>query len=491
MVLTNNLKIVDFGHCDAEADPNLIRYFLETESYHRILSGEKMYVIGRKGTGKSAIYKVIEKLEQNPENKKLLSVAALTFDTYPWQIHNKIKDETCSLDFAHVNTWRYIILLELAKLIIKENDAEKQDLNEIKSFIQKTYGSLTPSFKELLVDKLKRIIKLEIPKISDTGIGGGGIELDNRTPEKKLIDSINILNDTLQDKIFKLLNKSKLYFVLFDKLDDGWDNSDEFKSSMVGLLKVCRDLNLQSRSVDIKLRCIPFLRSDIYETLQYNDKNKAFQDIESLNWNPITLRKIINKRISYSLNCQEENAWELIFENKPLARKTTKFNYIIKRTLLRPRDIIAFCDLAKKEALKNSQNKITNSDIYSSETNYSEYIYQDFLDEAHKQHPYVEQFFEVLRSLLYERFSYDEFLNEYNKHQKLNTIDVNSALKILFDLSIIGVERIGGAAGGSMFEFKYTDPHIQPEFKKSMVIHPALKKILKLTEKRKKYQVEN
>ena len=88
-MIDNLLKKIDFGHIAAEADPNLISYFLETDSYKRIFSGERMYVVGRKGTGKSAIYLTIEKLED-----PYLEVSGLTFDDYPWQIHNKIKDES-------------------------------------------------------------------------------------------------------------------------------------------------------------------------------------------------------------------------------------------------------------------------------------------------------------------------------------------------------------------------------------------------------------
>lgn len=482
------LENVNFGHIDAEADPNLIRYFLETDSYKRIFSGEKMYVIGRKGTGKSAIYLTIEKLKH-----PAVSVSGLTFDDYPWQVHNRIKDDTKSADFSHVNTWKYIILLELAKLIIKEQTEDSSQLKEIKDFLQIVYGSLTPSFKEFLVDKAKRIKCIELPKISWKEIRLGKLEFEDKSsPEKNLISNINIVNGVLQDKIFNLLFPKKMYFIMFDKLDDGWDNSLDFKSSIIGLLRASRDLNIERRKYKKMLRCTPFLRSDIYDCLQYNDKNKAYPDIEFLNWSLESLKVIINKRISSSLNVSESDAWKIVFESKALVRKTTNFNYMIKRTLLRPRDIIQFCDSCKSEALKKHRHKILNEDIYNGESPYSEFIYREFIDEAYKQYSYIAQLFEILRGIHYERFTFDEFEAEYNKLASVRSItdlNPNLALRILFDFSIIGIERIGGVKGGSTFEFKYTDPLIQPDFKRAMIIHPSLKRHLKLVEKRKKYLV--
>jgi hypothetical protein len=478
------LQRVNFGHIDAEADRNLIRYFLETESYNRIFNGEKMYVIGRKGTGKSAIYLTIENMKH-----PYVIVSGLSFDDYPWQIHNKIKDESKSIDFSHVNTWKYIVFVEMAKIIIKQNpDTSSLETKEIKEFLEVIYGTLAPSFKEFLVDKMKRIKCLELPKISWKEIRAGKIEFEEKSsPEKNLISSINIINNILQDKLLKLLAKDQMYFIMFDKLDDGWDNSEDFKSSMVGLLRACRDINLEARKFGKMLRCVPFLRSDIYDCLQYNDKNKAYPDIEFLNWNEENLRVIINKRILSSLNQEMVDAWNLVFDKKLLARKTTNFNYIVKRTLLRPRDIIQFCANGKQEALKRGHLQILNDDIYDGEYPYSEYIYREFEDEAHKRFPFIAQLFEILRSLHYERFTFEDFEREYAKLTSFTIMpEMNpvNALKILFDFSIIGVERIGGTGGGSTVEFKYTDPLIQPDFKRIMVIHPALKKHLKLVEKR-------
>lgn len=482
VLLTN----VDFEYIEAERDPNLTRYFVETESFARIFQGQKMYVIGRKGTGKSSIYSVIESM---PKSSKY-AVAGLTFDDYPWQLHNRVKDETRSVDAAHITTWRYIILIELAKLLLKEaEEAGKtsEDVQKVAQYVQDAYGTSQPNLKDLLVglvERLRRVRKLELPKIGHTGVSGGSIEFDPQAPsEKALLDTIKAATDAIQNAVFGLLSQ-RFYYILFDKLDDGWDNSPDFKSSMVGLLRASRDLNIEAQKQKKLLRCVVFVRSDIYDSLQYNDKNKAFSDIELLAWNGKSLLSLINKRIATSLGLKSDvDAWDRVFEKETMRQGTTNFRYITRRTLLRPRDLIAFCQECKKTALRNGHEIIHNSDIYDAEERYSERVYREFLDEMHKQCPQVDRLFEVLRRLRFERFTFDKFEAEFIR-AGVSGLTPSDALRILFDYSIVGVVRIGGSGGGSTLEFKFTHPLIQLDFSREIVVHPGLKKHLKLVEKR-------
>jgi hypothetical protein len=485
------LKRVDFEHIEAERDPNLTRYFVQTESFTRIFRGQKMYVIGRKGTGKSSIYSAIHNMPSSPE----YAVAGLTFDDYPWQLHNKIRDETRSVDSAHVITWRYIILIELAKVLLQEaeqKNSKSKDTETLTAFVEEAYGTAHPSLNKLLsglVDRIKRVRKIELPGFDHTGIKGGSIEFDPKeSPEKAVLATIKAATDTIHDRVNKLLSR-RFYFVLFDKLDDGWDNSAEFKSSIVGLLRAARDLNIEAQKVDKLLRCVVFLRSDIYDSIQYNDKNKAFSDIKPLVWNEKSLLSLINKRIEKSLGLRNDaNPWGKVFESDTMRSGTSNFKYITRRTLLRPRDLITFCQECKSTALKNDHDVILNSDVYEAEEKYSERVYREFVDEMHKQCPQVDKLFEVLRRLRFERFSFATWEAEFYRAQ-VPDLSPSDALRILFDYSIVGVVRIGGSGGGSTLEFKFTHPLIQLDYSREMVVHPGLKKHLKLIEKRSKATV--
>ncbi|HEV2224406.1 MAG TPA: hypothetical protein VGR84_15535 [Candidatus Acidoferrales bacterium] len=483
--MSNLLERVDFEHIEAERDPNLIHYFLQTESFLRIFRGEKMFVIGRKGTGKSTIYSAIEASADSST-----PVAGLTFDDYPWALHNLVRDETKSADSTNTITWRYIILIELAKLLIedaRQSGTSDDKMAELQRFVESAYGTPAPGLKHLLTslfDRLRHIRKLELPKFDHTGFSAGAIEFEETKPqEKAILDSIRATTESIQDTVLALLS-DKLYFVLFDKLDDGWDNSPFFKSSMIGLLRAARDLNIEANRKGKSLRCVVFLRSDIYDCLQYNDKNKAFSDIEFLTWTDSSLQQLINRRIAKSLDLpSEENAWNSVFPTDPMRQGLSNFRYIMRRTLLRPRDLIAFCKHCKDTALLDHQETIDNRDIYTAEATYSERIYREFLDEMHKQYPIVDRLFEVLRRLRNERFTYRKFEKEFES-TGIVEMDPQAAIRTLFEYSIVGTFRIGGRAGGSTLEFKYSDPLIQLDLSRDIVVHPALKKHLKLVEMR-------
>jgi hypothetical protein len=55
------LSLLDFGSSVAEFDTELERYFVETEAFRRVIDDKIDIVSGDKGTGKTAIYRVLKK----------------------------------------------------------------------------------------------------------------------------------------------------------------------------------------------------------------------------------------------------------------------------------------------------------------------------------------------------------------------------------------------------------------------------------------------
>ena len=55
------IKKIDFGEIDGYGDPNLEKYFLDNGYWDKIIDGKVFFVVGKKGTGKSSIYRMIER----------------------------------------------------------------------------------------------------------------------------------------------------------------------------------------------------------------------------------------------------------------------------------------------------------------------------------------------------------------------------------------------------------------------------------------------
>ena len=107
------LKDVRFGHIAAEEEAEALQsYFLETPEYEELVKDRRrLIVIGRKGSGKSAIYLSLR-------DSKDRRTIGLTLQDYPWEVHKRIKDTGAPKEHIYVNSWKYIIWVLLAKELI-------------------------------------------------------------------------------------------------------------------------------------------------------------------------------------------------------------------------------------------------------------------------------------------------------------------------------------------------------------------------------------
>jgi energy-coupling factor transporter ATP-binding protein EcfA2 len=220
-MLFQGIERVNFGHIAAEEEvANLQRYFIETEEYEKVKSDtHKILVIGRKGSGKSAIYVALR--DYLPQKDKTVVVEALSLQDYPWQIHKRIRDIGVPNEQAYVNSWKYVIWVLLAKRILEYSRIQNlkildtvfwqrwfnKNARYIYRFLKQNYGSISPSFAEIIADRSRDIRSISI----------FGFEINTQSDEsshQKLSRSINVVNRELQARVLNLLAKQKQYFIL-------------------------------------------------------------------------------------------------------------------------------------------------------------------------------------------------------------------------------------------------------------------------------------
>ena len=74
------LQDIDFGRDTAEFDANLKDYFIQTQAFRSVKNGRKSILLGRKGTGKTAIAKYCVE-DENPSHEYIIVIEA-THTTY-------------------------------------------------------------------------------------------------------------------------------------------------------------------------------------------------------------------------------------------------------------------------------------------------------------------------------------------------------------------------------------------------------------------------
>ena len=143
--------IESFGAIDAENDERLIEYFYRTEIIDELLSYRRSIVIGRKGSGKTAIYKYIK-------NEKKNNCTALLFKDYPWKTHDRFKNNIVSERESYVNSWTFFFFIEIFKKIIelKESISDKKKRKEVKKiekWLKRNWGSINFDHREVMSPK--------------------------------------------------------------------------------------------------------------------------------------------------------------------------------------------------------------------------------------------------------------------------------------------------------------------------------------------------
>jgi hypothetical protein len=100
-----------FGAIDADADALLLDAFEDHEAYLEVLGRRRFLIVGRKGSGKTAIFKKLLTIR-----RPTFFCIGHTFSDYPWQHHAK-QARIGIPDFdKFTHSWKYLILLTTSRL---------------------------------------------------------------------------------------------------------------------------------------------------------------------------------------------------------------------------------------------------------------------------------------------------------------------------------------------------------------------------------------
>jgi hypothetical protein len=491
------LDVENFGGTDADNDDILLQAFEDHEAYLDVLRLRRHMIIGKKGSGKTAIFKKIITTRQ-PD----FFAYGHTFSDYPWH-HHDLQARVGIPDFdKYTHSWKYLILLSVAKIALNSDQSlpisndSMEELVRLESFVVDTYGSRDPDLTQIFSPT--RRLKLKPHFELDWKIMKAGISPES-VPVSELPTIVQEVNVAFLRTILRCLNPNHRYYVAFDQLDLGFDpTAPDYANRLIGLLLAARDINQAAKQAGIMLFIVVFLRDDIYDGLHFEDKNKMTENSVSLiEWDTQrtqkTLRALMEKRFTIVLrgSDDEEISWGQVFnEDREMPGHQTKYDHIRDRTYLRPRDIIKFTNCAlerfkerrKQTESEGSTEKIDNVDVHNARVEFSEYFLREIDDEVHKHMPDYEKYLEILRSLGTWQFERDDFEAKFNERYPESTETPASILERLYEFSIIGFYRAGGRGfGGSEYMFRYRESRARFDPSSTRFrIHPGLIEVLGL-----------
>jgi hypothetical protein len=475
-------EVATFGAIDADFDELLDASFQDHEAYASALAHERFLVVGRKGSGKTAIFKKLIRTRR-PE----FFAFGHTFSEYPWHHHRLQESIGVPEELRYVHSWHYLILLTAAKILLNQdqsqpwNDASMGELGKLESFVVDSYGSRDPDVTQIFTPSKQLRIKpyLKIAQVFESGFDVERLAVEH------LPRIFQEVNRTISQAVATCLNPEHDYFVCFDELDRGFDPSDDrYRQMLIGLILAARAVNQSAREAGRRFSVIVFLRDDIYQLLRFEDKNKITENFVSpIEWDSAktqwTLQQLMERRFGATVTESNSLAWHAVFDGQEMPGRQPKYRHVLDRTFRRPRDMIKFCNeilSAYKRRGGKGAEKFANEDIIAARTSYSDYLLRELQDEVHKHHPNYDSYLEIVKSLEALQFSRDEFVEACARRKDLLTEAETPAeiLRLLFEFSVVGYQRTGGVGGGSEYSYRYLDPTVRfDEAASNFRVHPG------------------
>jgi hypothetical protein len=428
--LNLTLRNVDLGGIDAESDKRLGDYFVSTPYVRSVYHGKRTLFLGRKGAGKSAVFKQLDRILTDAALSETL-VIRVTPDQYAWSALRSYTEQGIMPEQAHSNAWKLTLAIEIAGALAASpksfpGDA-KTGVKTFQQFMKSNFGTLRP---DLLSSATSIVRGLQNLNLSAFGFEVGAT-LDH--PEQPVTPAIiRALFDTLG-----LVSGSVPILIALDRLDDSWDGSQQSRSLLIGLLKAIKDIN---DSFDLGLeknhgiRAVTFLRSDIYDSLSFDDKDKHRPTEQNIVWTGKELAEMVQRRLPPSVGLKE------IFEPGNMRGSIEPFNYLVKRTFLRPREVLQFLNECIGVAGPDAA-EIAKDAIRTAESRYSRWKLDDLKQEYSKVFPEFNRLVEVFRQELLRYESLEELgaLLRRKCPQLIEQYGERTLMETLLNASVIGV----------------------------------------------------
>lgn len=433
------LEKLDIGDVAAENEVlTLSRYFVKTPQFQQARQGHARLVVGRKGSGKTAVfYGVRNFLKSSSRNVSL--------DLKP-EGHQFTKLRELILahlsEGAQLHTltafWNYLLCLELARKLI-ERDAnlalrrtdEVERFNNLKELFLRHATLEDSDFSERIMELVNRIVQ-HFPDLSKGGVKSSEIT--------RFIygEDINVM----LKGVTSYLNPQEHVWLLFDNIDKGWPALGAEKGDIAivrCLLEATRKFQYAIQAEGIEFTGIVFIRKDIYDLLVEQSSDRGKESIANLDWSDMALMKeLVRRRFeSGDIGGSFEQIWEKIFTLHVGGRNS--FDYMLERTFMRPRDVLNFLRKAIQIAVSRGHHRVDEEDVRTAEEAVSEDMLNELKYEMRDVYP---QFPNVLNAFFGQgiHLSYNDIwliLSEAS----LGDAEIKASLDALLWFSFLGIIR--------------------------------------------------
>ena len=447
MSKTGFIRPNSLGDLRAEADQEMLdRTFLETADYRTLIeTSDRTVVVGRRGTGKSALTLQLEKYWGASSSVSVIKITPEEYQT----IGLRPKVALFGDSFSKVRAgsrlvWRYALMMEVALCLSKKYKfSHTVGYRNIESSVKK-WSSRGKNILERYVETLNEAVDNKLSP--EARIGELPKSLDLTKIESDLLNAYDTSNEEV---VF-----------LIDRLDEGYQPDDNGIGLVDGLIQAAIDLKTSIPGI----KPIIFLRDNIFRAVQTLDPDYS-RNIEGhvlrLHWDAESLLTFVANRLKIAFDIQQQASqriWNRCTGRELKGREG--FNRCLQLTLYRPRDILALLNEAFYLAGKNEQAEIIPSHLEATAHSISKNRLDDLKKEYVAIFPGINNFTSVFHGKNHEMTVgdaselFDSVLEKGSEdpivQQNFFILnDSEAVLRSLYSIGFIGIRD--GAAGTFVF----------------------------------------
>lgn len=411
------LKHDTIGTEGAEQDVEFLREcFVDTGDLTvlRNTRDPRRLVVGRTGAGKSALLLLLAKVEQHVASiePEQLALSYLSNST----ILRHLDALGVNLDLFYRLLWRHIFAVELIQLkfAIRTPEDQKSFFARIRELFrgdkrkdeamnylvqwgehfwkdtEYRIHEVTARFEE----DMRAKVGAKLGTLEAGAEAGAGLSVEDKREivhrAQEVVNAVQIQKlskviDILATDVFE--DPQQRFFVLVDRLDENWV-PDPLRYKLIrALIETVKDLQRVTSA-----KVVVAIRRDLLQRVFRETRDAGFQEEKyqalylSLAWSRDSLLSVLDKRLNRLVKHRYSTSniiWNDVFP--PRIGQEDTGDYLVERTLQRPRDIIQFCNCCID--LSVGKPDIASQSVREAESTYSTLRFRSLGDEWAADYP--------------------------------------------------------------------------------------------------------
>lgn len=501
------------GSLDAETDTFLEECFVESSMYETLkkfnkdIDFTKRIIVGRTGSGKTALLK---KLTQDNSIKKhaIIEAESTVFEHIKNNIFiSQLLEKNIDLRVFYKSLWIHVLLVKVIEITFPSNSSFYEKIQSLVGGKKKKYNiELAQEYLDKYSDNFfnDKIVSEITEKMQSelSGSLGGSFakvtgKLTDEVAQKIQTETARYVSSELlrkQKELIKIITEEasdesqNRVIISIDDLDKSWLSSSSIRYDFINaLLDAFKEL-IDVRSVKVLISIRTDILMGIYKTnLRQEEKDRSL--IIPIEWKKNDIFDILNMRINYLIKHKYAVKTNVLFSDvfHFTVKDENAANYIVERTMLRPRDAIDFVNFClsqgdgvsslnedhvfeAEEKYYNSRKNAINKEWLSRYKHISDYT--DSIALIHKREFTKEEIESDITAVM--DFLMSKSTAEDDSNDENIATNFNALLDVWFTIGLIGIKKSETLIVFSSFDKPSLDIS---DYNKTFLIHPLFYRV--------------